>query len=185
MLSGKFSLAVSPEGDIFLPPNVRRELARMYGSYALMGFGVQFLYLCEQREAESLLRQIDAQLLAAFPANKRQVNRFLSALSDSVAMLSPDAKGKIHLPTHLLDLLEHKPGELLTLFGVEDHLELWNGVCWRERTQALERNVQLKKTDVSLLETPICLQREEACSMLRNGRPQPKICGQCVRLRLP
>ncbi|MCL2105555.1 MAG: division/cell wall cluster transcriptional repressor MraZ [Oscillospiraceae bacterium] len=188
MFEGRYSIAVNPEGEIVLPPALRKEMhLRMGPSPALMGFGVQFLYICGEDGAEELLVQLNAQLCAAFSGDKRQATAYFKQMGPSVTKLFPSDSGRIKLSRAMLELLEYRQGDLLTVMGVGDHLEIWNRARWQARLRALERSMLNKSEPAqhSLLETPICLQRGESCSLLRNGRPQPKLCGPCVHLRLP
>ena len=186
MFEGRYALAVSPEGAVILPPAVRKEMHALWGQAPeLLCFGVQFLYLCNAAQAEALLRRIDNRLCAAFAQDMPQVNAYFHAMERSVARLRPMPDGRFILPPPLLKLLDVNRGGLLTLLGVEDHLEIWNRAQLERQTRALaQKNAPAE--DRPLLETPICLQGEELpCSFLRGGVPEPKRCGPCVYLRLP
>ena len=185
MFDGRFSLAVSPEGSVILPPPIRKKMQRQWGpNPELLCFGVQFLYICLARNAEALLQRLDTQLCAAFPEEMYAVTDYFRRMENSVAQVQPTHEGRFALPTRLMELLGVHRGGLLTLLGVEDHLELWN----RER---LEHQMRIFESGApaggrGLLETPICLQDSESpCSLLRGGLPETRRCGPCVYLRLP
>ena len=184
MFEGRYSIAVSPEGVIALPAALRREVPRMWGKEpALLCFGVQFLYICHVDQAEALLRRIDERLCAVFPKEDRQLIAYLAALERSVARLEFLPGGRICLPPRALELLALTAGVLPTLFGVDEHLELWNRDELQAKTQLLAQKTPGERP---LLETPICLQNDDMpCSLLKDGRPAPKRCGPCVYLRLP
>jgi len=183
MFDGRFSLAVSPEGNVILPPAVRKEMHRQWGQGpALLCFGVQFLYICRAQDAEDLLRRLDTQLCAAFFEDMWAVTGYFRQMEASVARAAPSADGRFALPQRLMELLGVHRGGLLTLLGVEDHLELWN----RERLERQMRAFELDAPRQGLLETPICMQGSESpCSLLRGGLPDMRRCGPCVYLRLP
>ena len=183
MFDGRFSLAVSPEGNVILPPAIRKKMHRQWGqSPALLCFGVQFLYICLAQNAEALLQRLDTQLCAAFPGDMGAVTDYFRRMENSVAQVAPSADGRFALPQRLMELLGVHRGGLLTLLGVEDHLELWNRERLELQMQAFENGAPGR----GLLETPICLQdSEHPCSLLRGGLPEAKRCGPCVYLRLP
>ena len=185
MFEGRYSLAVSPEGIVTLPTAVRKELHRLWGAQPpLLCFGVQYLYICHEQRAESLLRLIDRRLCAAFPQDLKQVNAYFRAMERSVAPVDPMPDGRFVLPEPSREQLGVAQGGLLTLLGVDDHLELWDKARLEQRTAALDRRD--RKTEAPLLETPICLQNSEyPCSLLRDGKPLPGRCGPCMYLRLP
>ena len=186
MFEGRFSLAVSPEGAVILPPAVRKEMHRRWGQNPeLLCFGVQFLYLCHADRAESLLRRIDSQLCAIFADDMRQVNAYLRALDHSIAQVTPLPDGRFALPPPLREMLGVSGGGLLTLLGADDHLEVWDRKLLERQSRALEQK-NIPAEGRPLLETPICLQEGDLpCSFLRGGLPEPKRCGPCVYLRLP
>jgi len=183
MFEGRFSLAVSPEGNVILPPGIRKKMHRQWGqSPALLCFGVQFLYICLAQQAEALLQRLDSQLCASFPGQMALVTEYFLRMESTVTQVLPSADGRFALPQRLMDLLEVHCGGLLTLLGVEDHLELWNRERLQRQLQVFESNAPGK----GLLETPICLQGSEVpCSLLRGGLADAKRCGPCVYLRLP
>ena len=184
MLEGRYSVAVSPEGAVTLPPPLHRDLTRMWGGEPeLLCFGVQFAYLCRADDAQSLLMRLDRQLCAAFEDDMRQVNVYFRALERSVARAELMPDGHFALPPTLRALLGMQTGGVLTLLGVEDHLELWEPAQLDAQSRTLER----KAPDGArpLLETPICLREGDACSFLRGGLPEPRRCGPCVWLRVP
>jgi len=185
MFEGRYSLAVSPEGNIILPPAIRKVMHRQWGSSpALLCFGVQFLYICLAQSAEALLQRLDEQLCAAFPEDMGAVTEYFRRMESSVTQVAPSADGRFALPLRLMDLLEVNRGGLLTLLGVEDHLELWTRERLQRQMQAFESRTPAAGR--GLLDTPICLQTSESpCSLLRGGLPEPKRCGPCVYLRLP
>ena len=184
MLEGRYSVAVSLEGVIALPSALRRQAPRMWGKEpALLCFGVQFLYICHIDQAEALLRRIDERLCAVFPKEDRQMIAYLRALERSVSRPAYLPGGRIALPPSALELLGLAEGELPTLFGVGEHLELWNRDELHAKTQQL---TQKNTGERSILETPICLQNDDMpCSLLKDGQPIPKRCGPCMYLRLP
>ena len=185
MFDGRYFVAVSPEGAITLPPAVRREMQRLWGTNPeLLCFGVQFLYISRVDQAEALLRRIDNRLCAGFGHDMRQVNAYFRAMDRSVAQLNTVSDGRFVLPQQQRNMLGVPSGGLLVLLGVDDHLELWN----REELEAQTRLLEQKELpgQRGLLETPICLQSDdEPCSLLKDGLPVPKRCGPCVYLRLP
>ena len=185
MFEGRFSLAVSPDGAVTLPPAVRKEIHRLWGpNPEMMCFGVQFLYLCHAGQAEALLRRVDTGLCAAFPRDKRQVTAYFRAMERSVTRLSPLPDGRFLLPRPLLDMLGVPQGGLVVLLGVEDYLEIWDRDQLQLQSRALEEKSRPEQR--GLLDTPICLQGgEHPCSLLKGGLPAPKRCGPCVYLRLP
>jgi len=185
MFEGRYSLAVSPEGGVTLPPAIRKELHKQWGrAPALLCFGVQSLYLCLDSRAEALLRRLDTQLCAAFPEDMHLVNDYYRAMMQSVTELRPSESGRFTLPPRQREMLGVPRGGLLTLLGAENHLEIWNRERLDIQVRALERGAPGRGRE--LLETPICLQDGDfPCSLLRGGVPDPKRCGPCVFLRLP
>lgn len=184
MFQGRYSLAVSPEGGVTLPPAVRRKAYRMWGEKpTLLSFGAQFAYLCNENQAEALLTRIDQRLCDVFDKQDPQLIGYFRAMERSVAQISVLPGGRFIMPQQLMDLLGVHAGGLLTLLGVDDHLELWNRETLAVQTSMLSQKNQETRT---LLETPICLQNDDMpCSLLKGGRPSPKRCGPCVYLRLP
>jgi len=184
MFDGRFALAVSPEGAVTLPAALRRKMLNIWGiEPLLMCFGVQFCYLCHAEQAESLLRRIDQRICAAFRHDMRQVNAYLHAMERSVTQLEPMPGGRLILPPAQRSLLCVPEGGLLTLLGVDDHMELWNSDDLEAQARQLEQKGSGPR---GLLETPICLQSgDDPCSLLKSGVPAPKRCGPCVYLRLP
>lgn len=185
MFEGRFSLAVVPAGGAVLPPAVRKEMHKRWGAKPeLLCFGVQFLYICQAKQAERLLRHLDAQLCAAAP-EKRDVTAYFQRMERSVARLQPDNNGAFILPQHLMELCGVPEGGVLTLLGVVDHLELWNRPHLERQSKVLEGLTHSSKdAPAALTETPLCLS-EGYCSLARGGKPDPRRCGPCVFLRLP
>ncbi|MDR1464420.1 MAG: hypothetical protein LBJ11_03860 [Oscillospiraceae bacterium] len=183
MFEGSYSVAVSPEGILTLPPAMRRELEIRYETPpCLLAFGVQFLYLCAEEDATPLVRQICDQLKLRYEEDV--VRDYLLALRESIAPLPAGDGWRLQCPPHLLELVGHAPGETLTLIGVGGHMELWNKGLFARRRTSLEQQLRAKHTvPAGLLETPICLQKE--CSLQRGGVPIPRNCGSCISLRLP
>ncbi|MDR0532139.1 MAG: hypothetical protein LBG83_08755 [Oscillospiraceae bacterium] len=188
MFEGRFNLAVTPDGGVVLPPGIRKEMHRLWGQKAaLLCFGVQFLYVCRADKAEGLLERIDQQLCAAF-GDKNGINAYFRQMAASVKRLEPAANGSFALPRRLMELLGVPGGGLVTLLGVEDHLELWNKGHLERQSRNLERLMQSRapRAALDLLELPICLQDGETpCSLSRAGTPDPRRCGPCVWLRVP
>jgi len=180
-------LALGPEGTVLLPEKVRKEMHRLWGENPpLLCFGAQFLYLCQESQAEALLARVDRQLCAHFNENLREVNDYLGRMADSVARLRPGLNGEFDLPRRLMARLDAPRGGQLALLGVDDHLEIWNAVRLEARSVWLEKQVQERAPVRGLPEdTPICLQGgEQPCSLLKGGLPVPRRCGPCVYLRL-
>lgn len=187
MFEGRYSLALSPEGAVTLPPRIRKEMHRLWGDAPqLLCFGAQYLYICQQEQAEALLVRVDKQLCAAFD-DLRAVNHYLRRMQDSVALLYPASNGTFRLPRALMQRLGTPRGGLLALLGVDDHLEVWNTEHLKNQTNWLEQQSMVKNPAFTAPEnTPICLQPGETpCSLLRGGLPSPRRCGPCVYLRLP
>jgi DNA-binding transcriptional regulator/RsmH inhibitor MraZ len=187
LFEGKYSLALGPEGTVMLPEKVRKEMHRLWGENPrLLCFGAQFLYICQEEQAEALLSRVDRQLCAAFGDDLRAVTDYLGRMSDSVAQLQPGLNGAFDLPRQLMACLDAPRGGQLALLGVDDHLEIWNSERLEAQSAWLERQVQERTPlRVSPEDTPICLQGgEHPCSLLKGGLPVPRRCGPCVYLRL-
>ena len=178
-----YAIALGPRGEINLPISVRRNMVPFGGTAApLMTFGVQFLNICAVDEAEELLMRIYGRLCDVFGPQDTQVADYLLAVERSMAKLQPLGNGRYILPPHTRKLLNSPSDGMLTLMGVDDHLELWNRAELETQTQLLKRKGD--SAPRSLLETQICLHMDK-CTLLKDGKAVPKRCGRCIYLRLP
>jgi len=124
LLTGTHPRALDDKNRLVLPKRVRDLLGQPEVLFVTPGPD-RSLWLYTQTDLERLAEKLDQS--PATDAEARVFRRLYFAQAESVDI---DRNGRILLPDRLLQFADLK--QEVVLIGVRDHLEVWDGIRWRD-----------------------------------------------------
>ena len=128
LLTGTYPRTLDDKKRLVMPRRVRDELGEVKKLYVTPGLD-QCLWVYTEKGLEQLAQKLDQ--VPATDAEARIFRRLFFAQMEAVDL---DRTGRILVPERLMGHagMQHE----VVILGVQDHLELWDAVKWKEYAAA-------------------------------------------------
>ncbi|MDO5501952.1 MAG: division/cell wall cluster transcriptional repressor MraZ [Actinomycetia bacterium] len=138
MFLGTYTPRLDAKGRLFLPAKFRDELDA--GVVITRGHE-KSLVIYPAAEFE-----VHATRAMAMPTTNKRARNFARLLLSGAADQTPDAQGRISIPTHLREYAGINRD--ITITGMGNHLEVWDSAAWNEFVAAAEEEYSNQEEEV-------------------------------------